>query len=1134
MSEFQMNVEKIVKEGEEAFKQFRYKQALDFFNSALDEIKSRKVKTDKWYIYWQLGKVLRKIGDFDNSILNLESALKEGGNSLKKIEYARILNDLGLTFEKIGYADKALDKFNKALPIFKKEGNSKDLGAIYSNFSLAFIAISEFEEAEKYLNQAQNFVEESGDIKLKGVNLNNRGVLYGEWGKFEKALSYQIESLEIFKQLKDKREEANSLHNIAGLYNQLGNTRKARSTYEKSLQISSKIEEKRLEATTLSSLGVVFQDLGLYKKAEDCFSEVEKIVEDVKDLRLKTGIYIAIGTLQQKQGNYKIAEGYFRKSLKLSKKYKFSKAEASSNNGLAAIFHEIGDYNKSINFLDKALEIQYQLENQREIGAILNNLALSNYHLGNYDKSIQINTKALEYLELTKNKLGIATSLDNIGHVFYIMNRTEDALEYHMKASGIFEEIENEEGKGRTYNNIGIIYQNQQKSRKALEFFDKALKIHENLDMKKGVAATLLNIGTLLMSQNRFEDAEDNLFKSLHLRIEINDKSGISAVLNNIGSLYIKKKEFKTAYKYYKKSLLISRRIGNKRLESTTLLNISDLFAIQKQFPKALHSLKKCFYIIDYLDSLAPSSKLRIEMREKTSINVINRIIASCVKLDLIEEALAYSEFIKCREMIHHGEIQQSPLDEKYNSYIEQLNRIDEKIRDINFRKNKIQLSFENELITMKKYNSSIETLVKELERLETRRRKLRDEIWINFPTKGILFPSDPVKLIKQLKKHIISNWIILEYHYNILTEEMYIFILEEKTKTRVIKYKLSKEKQLKVSRILVETLNDYKNTKTVIMQNLVEKNLEINFSNIQEELEWFYTKLENNFKSLSKKLCTIYFPNELKNFLASKKNVFLSIIPTGTMHNFPIETIWEGDNYIGLKYNLSRAFNLQTLIAAIQSINEKSVQKALVVGNPTEGIEKSLLDAKDEAEFVIGILKKHNYDVRPLIGTEANLSDFIDHLKQNRCQIIHFAGHAEFRGDNPELSSLIFREGKEKALLKGNMFPLKINLENNPLLVLSACETGLVSVKQGDEIYGLARGIIESGCFNLVLTGWDVFDDSTREFFEIFYTEFSKQKPISTSLKLARKHSLKKNKEEELIKWGTFRHYGIPFQTIY
>ena len=54
--------------------------------------------------------------------------------------------------------------------------------------------------------------------------------------------------------------------------------------------------------------------------------------------------------------------------------------------------------------------------------------------------------------------------------------------------------------------------------------------------------------------------------------------------------------------------------------------------------------------------------------------------------------------------------------------------------------------------------------------------------------------------------------------------------------------------------------------------------------------------------------------------------------------------------------------------------------------------------------------------------------------------------------------------------------------------MTLSGCGTGLNVVVGGDELLGLKRGLLYAGAQALLLTLWDVHDQSTAEFMKLFY----------------------------------------------
>ncbi len=65
------------------------------------------------------------------------------------------------------------------------------------------------------------------------------------------------------------------------------------------------------------------------------------------------------------------------------------------------------------------------------------------------------------------------------------------------------------------------------------------------------------------------------------------------------------------------------------------------------------------------------------------------------------------------------------------------------------------------------------------------------------------------------------------------------------------------------------------------------------------------------------------------------------------------------------------------------------------------------------------------------------------------------------------------------------DIFNLQLGTE---LTVLSACETGMSAVWEGDELLGLARGFLYAGTPSLVVSLWTVNDRSTAQLMRRFY----------------------------------------------
>jgi CHAT domain-containing protein len=197
-----------------------------------------------------------------------------------------------------------------------------------------------------------------------------------------------------------------------------------------------------------------------------------------------------------------------------------------------------------------------------------------------------------------------------------------------------------------------------------------------------------------------------------------------------------------------------------------------------------------------------------------------------------------------------------------------------------------------------------------------------------------------------------------------------------------------------------------------------------------------------------------------------------LVIVPHQILHYVPFHALYDGETYLIDQHDVSYGASA----SVVKICREKKVPQR------AEDLVLAFADEltphiNDEVEALRELLPK----ARIFTGADARE----DKLKEYgpAAGKLHIAAHGIFRSDNPMFSSL--RLG-ETWLNLFDIFNLQLGAE---LTTLSACETGMSAVWEGDELLGLARGFLYAGTPSLVVSLWTVNDRSTAQLMRRFYT---------------------------------------------
>ncbi|WP_299243470.1 CHAT domain-containing protein [uncultured Aquimarina sp.] len=857
----------------------------------------------------------------------------------------------------------------------------------------------------------------------------------------------------------------------------------------------------------------------------------------------KTVSYEYIGNYYEiKKSDIETALSYYQKSygikMKILPENHISFSSTLTNLGF--ISYSKGEYDKAIEYHKKSLSIKKRHKKKNS------NLSYSLNEIGRIYIAKKQHTKALEYFKQSltisietfgSNNLEVATNLNNIGVALRGNKQYKEALIKYREALQIYIKLYGDKHirVSNSYYNIGLIYYDLKDYDKSLDFYNKALNIRLNKlgENHQYIANSYFLIGISFDGKKEYEKALINYKKAV--RINLNQSSinhgMVANIYNYIGNTLNKTKEFSEAITYYEHALNTNSISDNRNLHFfdsnialETLLFKAKTFQSYYPDKDSIQSLENSIRVYQKADTLTNSIRGTLSNYKDrvTFANKVKEIYQGAIDAqlllhnhnqhkDAIHQAFLFSEKSKANTL--KGLLNDANA-KSFAGLPSKLVSLEKKLReDHAFYQSQIT----KERSKQKTDHNRVSDYESKLFTTTRKQDSLTEVLEKNYPNYYQIKHQNEIIPVNDIQQKLDNKTTFLEFF--VADSTTYAFTIS-KSKIGVKKLttlKLTENIEKLRTSITDKNIVSFKSNALKLYQQLIspiKNQIEGNNLIISPDGPLWHL----NFDLLLTQDDTSNNPKKLSYLL---KDYTISYANSANLLFTPFKSNEKSNK---LKECLAFSFSDSTNIVTSKTLSMATLRNT---GDDLPGTRKEI---KSISNIIDG-----NY----FYGSEAVETNF----KKNASQysILHLALHGEVDNERPENSKLFFSQSKDtiedNLLYSHELFALDIPSE---LTVLSACNTGTGQIAKGEGIMSLGTAFQYAGTKSLLLSSWEVSDQTTPELMKYFYTNLKAGMDKAKALRQAKLQYLNTadiNRTQPFY-WGGFYLIGdtnpIQFNTNY
>jgi CHAT domain-containing protein len=874
----------------------------------------------------------------------------------------------------------------------------------------------------------------------------------------KEALHLAEAAILIAKRLRRKEAHALALRAMANALYSTGDYRAAIEHHQRATQLYESLGAWKEMARTLSSSIQPMILVGEYDQAFQAVERAREIFSRLGDPWRLARLEINVGNIYHRQDRFEESIAHYENAYRDLMPYKDAEGIAVVLSNMAVCLISLNDFPRALATYQRARAFCQENNMPLLVAQADYNIAYLYYLRGEYSHAIEALYAARRACEATGDAYHLALCHLDLSDIYLELNLSEEAREMAHEGFLRFEKLGMGYEAAKTLANEATAYAQQGKTVQALERFTKAREMFGR--EKNLVWPWLIDLyqGLLLFHEGRY-------FESRRLcaaAAAFFDQSALpgKAVLAHLLLARIALQVGDPAEAQNETDISLARlaQLETPVLAYQAHLLQGQLAQARNDRPAALRAFLEAKESLETMRSRLHGEELKISFL-KNRMQVYEALLDLFISGDgsdaTTEEALAWMEAAKSRSMIEmiFQSGQSLPLGEAGQSDL--VRRIRDLREELNWYYHRIELE---QLRPEEKSGQRLDTLQKKAQSHEKELlRTLRELPARERENTTLEAPSD--LSVEQLQSALPPDTTLIEYFS---TGDRLLAAVINRDEITILPVTVLP----RVSHIL--QLLRFQLSKFRMGSEYVRRFEDPLLRATQSHLESLYGELIA----------------PLRQYCPGKR---LIIVPHGPLHFLPFHALRSGEEYLCDAFMISYAPSASVFFAC-QEKSTSANTGSLVFGIADERAPQIL----QEAQSVAALLPHSSLRM----GNEATSS--LLRKQGPQTGLLHIATHGVYRQDNPMFSGIRLGDGYL------NLFDLYQMRLNANLVTLSGCATGMNFVAAGDELLGLQRGLFYAGASTLLLSLWDVHDQSTSELMQLFYREYLRTGQMASALQHA------------------------------